>query len=519
MNGVIGMTELALATELSAEQREYLELVRGSSESLLTVINDILDFSKVEAGMLDLDPQPFALRDAIGDALRTTAYRAHDRGIEIMCDVDDDIPDRLVGDSGRLRQVVLNLVTNAIKFTLEGEVILSIRQCTGENSRPGMLEFSVRDTGIGIPKDKQAAVFEAFSQADCSTTRRFGGTGLGLSISSKLVALMGGRIWLESELNRGTTVHFTVQLGIGEPSKEAPAHEGDLLGREILVVDDNATNRRILEKSLLRWRAIPFLADGAVAALAELDKRAKPFDLVLLDAQMPGIDGFELAERIRSSHARQPLIAMLSSGGHTRDIALCRKAGINLYLPKPIKGADLLTAIRGLLQDHDGSSDLSNLLAELPAGSVNLQSPQSASLHVLLAEDNPINQILTERLLAKSGHTVSMVANGRLAVEAFSACEFDLILMDVQMPEMDGFEAVRLIRALEGNLPVPKHTPIVGLTAHAMEGYRDLCLAAGMDGYLAKPISAARLTAAMEEAVAAGKPLRDVTQRDFMPQA
>jgi signal transduction histidine kinase/CheY-like chemotaxis protein len=504
MNGVIGMTELALATDLSSEQREYLEVVLSSGESLLTVINDILDFSKVEAGMLDLEPRPFALRDSISDALRTIAFRAHDRGIELMYDVDEDVPDDLVGDSGRLRQVILNLVSNAIKFTIEGEVIVRARKWVNEEGKPGLLQFSVHDTGIGIPVDKQTAVFEAFSQADYSTTRRFGGTGLGLTICSKLVELMGGNIWLESEVDRGTTVHFTVQLDIGEPSQGSASEERDLHGLEILVVDDNATNRQILLKSLLRWRAVPTMADGALAALAQFDGRVRPFDLVLLDAQMPGIDGFELAERFRSSHSQQPLIAMLSSGGHTGDVAHCRKAGINLYLSKPIKSADLLTAIQKLIQQQRGQ------LLELPtAEKAIIQPSQTSRLRVLIAEDNLVNQTLTDRLLTKSGHTVSLAGNGRLAVEAFASGEFDLILMDIQMPEMDGFEAVRLIRTLEKSSREPKHTPILGLTAHAMEGYRDQCLAAGMDGYLTKPISAASLTTAIDEVIAesASKPI------------
>jgi signal transduction histidine kinase/DNA-binding response OmpR family regulator len=502
MNGVIGMTELALATDLSSEQREYLEVVLSSGESLLTVINDILDFSKVEAGMLDLDPRPFALRDSISDALRTIAFRAHDRGIELMYDVDEDVPDGLVGDSGRLRQVILNLVSNAIKFTMEGEVIVRVRRCLNEDGKPGPLQFSVHDTGIGIPADKQMAVFDAFSQADYSTTRRFGGTGLGLTISSKLVALMGGDIWLESEVNQGTTVHFTVPLDIGEQSSAGGTEEDALRGLEILVVDDNATNRQILEKSLQRWGVVPVVVEGALAALAEFDRRTQPFDLILLDSQMPGTDGFELAERIRSSHSQQPLIAMLSSGGHTGDVARCRKAGINLYLSKPIKSADLLSAIQRLMQHPGGGASVS--MAELPppVQRLILQPAQSRSLRVLVAEDNVVNQRLAERLLTNSGHTVSLAANGRLAVDAFSSSEFDLILMDVQMPEMDGFEAVRIIRTMEEHSPDAKHTPILGLTAHAMEGYRDQCLAAGMDGYLAKPISAARLTTAIDEVIA-----------------
>ena len=498
MNGVIGMTELALDTDLTIEQRGYLQLALNSGESLLTVVNDILDFSKIEAGKLVVDPRPFQLRHSIGDALSTIAFKAHDKNVELTFDADEDVPENLVGDSGRLRQVILNLVSNAIKFTSEGEVNVEVRRAVEESSEPGALRFSIRDTGIGIPADKQETVFNAFAQADSSTTRRFGGTGLGLAICSKLVLLMGGRIWLESAVNKGTTVHFTLPLRVG--GSVAAPDEGALAGADILVIDDNATSRGILQRSLGRWQARATVAEGAIAALTVIANRDQPFDVIVLDTRMAEIDGFELTRQIREAHPEQPLIAMLSSGAQRGDVALCRQAGINLYLSKPIKSADLLTAIQDLMRMRiagPGAPDsLSNHTTRPSA------NPEGRALRVLVAEDNLINQKLTERLLVKSGHIVSVVGDGRLAVETCSRREFDLILMDVQMPEMDGFEAVRLIREQETNHPWRKRTPILALTAHAMEGHREECLAAGMDGYLSKPISAARLTDVIEELLA-----------------
>jgi PAS domain S-box-containing protein len=511
MNGILGMTELALDTDLNREQREYLEMVKVSADGLLHVINDILDFSKIEAGKLDLQPAVFDLRSSLGDTMKTLATRAHEKGLELAFRVSPEIPRSLVGDLGRLRQVIVNLVGNAIKFTEHGEVIVEVRSTSLPASIEGLadpagsatwlpveaqLEFAVRDTGIGIPSDRQQAIFNAFEQADASAARRYGGSGLGLAISSRVVGLMGGRIWVESREGRGSTFFFTVPLGVWEEqtggTSAALAFLRDL---PVLVVDDNATNRRILGEMLLSWHMKPTVVDGGLAALAQLDEATAagaPYRLVLLDAVMPEIDGFTVAEHMRRHpHLVGRIIMMLSSASYNEDIERCRAAGISVHQRKPIKQSDLLDAILDALgrepEVATGCAGGSQLGGGLP------------SLRILVAEDNPVNQKLTLRLLQKLGHAVTIAGNGRETLQALGAQSFDVVLMDVQMPEMDGIEATRLIRERERRSG--GHVPIIAMTAHAMKGDKERCLAAGMDGYVPKPVGTKNLLRVIAESL------------------
>jgi len=494
MNGVLGMAELALDTELTPEQRDYIAMVKSSGESLLAVINDILDFSKIEAGRLDLAPLDFCLNDCLVDTLRVVAAKAHEKGLELVCDVADDVPAYVNGDALRLRQVVLNLVNNAVKFTERGEVVLSA-SVDGD-----LIRFSVRDTGIGIPADKQRQIFEPFCQADGATTRKFGGTGLGLTISTQLAALMGGSIWLESEPGVGTTVYFTVrfQPAVAEQSAEGAGLPGPE-GLRILVVDDNATNRRILERQLEKWGAIPVLAAGGAEALELLHAAEAPFALIITDCHMPGMDGFTLTAELQNRWSfYRGRVLMLSSASSAGDAAHCQRMGVTRHVVKPVKGPDLLDAICHMIND---ASALANLeLAVRTAPPVPRVAP-ARRLRILLAEDNVVNQRVGLRMLERLGHVVTVASDGRAAVEQWAPGRFDLILMDVQMPEMDGFEATSAIRALGGA------TPIIALTAHAMAGDRERCLRNGMDGYLQKPIQPKELAALLSEQMDA-KPLR-----------
>jgi two-component system sensor histidine kinase/response regulator len=489
MNGVMGMLHLALDTELTAEQREYLEVAKTSTDALLAVINDILDFSKIEAGKLDLDPIAFQLGDSFADMLASLTLRAHAKGLELVLDIAPDIPDELVGDVGRLRQIVVNLVGNAIKFTERGEVVVRV-SLESAAERDLVLHCAVADTGDGIPPEKQTLVFDAFAQADMSSTRRHGGTGLGLAISSRLTSLMSGRIWLESQVGRGSTFHFTAQVKrASKPaSAPAPARLMELRGLRMLVVDDNATNRRILSELLTRWEAVPIAVDGGPPALIELDRAliaGTPFSLILLDAQMPEMDGFALAEQI---FARPGLatatVMMLSSAGQRGDAARCREIGISAYLTKPIRPSELLhamgLALQGRIEPQGAHLVTRHTIRE--------SAPDSRpGLKILVAEDNPVNQQLAVRLLQKRGHTVVVAQDGQEALVALARDRFDLILMDVQMPGMGGFEATTAIRERERE--TGGRIPIVAMTARAMKGDREACLAAGMDAYVAKPIS------------------------------
>ena len=493
MNGILGMTELTLDTELSPRQREYLGLVRLSAESLLTVINDILDFSKIEAGMLHLDPFPFALRDSLGDTLKTLATRAQQKGLELAFRVRPGLPDALVGDAGRLRQILVNLVGNAIKFTECGEVVVDVRadELTGDTV---VLHLTVADTGIGIAPEKLDRIFEAFTQADNSTTRRYGGTGLGLTISSRLAGLMGGRIWAESVPDQGSTFHFTARFARNRGGSKVwePTRLECLLGLPVLVVDDNATNRCILEEVLTQWRMTPMTVAHGEDALTLLNQAAalgKPFRLVLLDGQMPEMDGLTLARKIRAVPALAGTTAiLLSSAGPLVRSADYQTAGIAACLMKPVKQSELLNTILTAL----GGPALAR------ASRARVRGPRAGRvLRVLVVEDNAVNQTLAIHLLENEGHTVTVAGNGREALAVLERQEFDLVLMDVQMPEMDGLEATKWIRGLEAG--TGRHLPIIALTAHALKKDKTLCLEAGMDAYLAKPIEADELRRVVAE--------------------
>jgi signal transduction histidine kinase/CheY-like chemotaxis protein len=493
MNGILGMTELVLDMDLEPVQREYIQLAKSSADSLLTVINDILDFSKIEAGQIDIDPAEFDLRESIGATMKAFAVRAHEKEVELVCDVAADVPGWLVGDAHRLAQIVVNLMGNALKFTHAGEVTVHVALAAQTAGDSGVtIQFSIQDTGIGIATEQQSRVFEAFRQADGSTTRKYGGTGLGLSISSRLVQRMGGRLWLESEEGIGSTFHFTLPFGIA-PARESEngLSMGDLAGLPVLVIDDNGTNRRVLEGMARHWRMVPTAVDGGEAALGVLERaldRGTPFRLVLLDANMPGMDGFQVAERIR---ARPSLagatILMLTSRDRTGDASRCHHLGIAHYLVKPLGQRELLAAMLDAL----GATSLQAPVMAMPVAAATSVS----SLHVLLAEDNRVNQAVAAGLLKRDGHLVTIVENGVAAVAALTTTRFDAVLMDVQMPEMGGFEATAAIRARESI--TGERVRIIAMTAHAMEGDRERCLDAGMDDYVSKPIRQSDLRRAM----------------------
>jgi PAS domain S-box-containing protein len=496
LNGILGMTELLLDTPLNDEQSEYVTMLNSSTDSLLALINDILDFSRIEARKLTLDCIEFRLPDSLGETVRSLAVRAHQKHLELAYEVRPEVPEVLVGDPGRLRQIVVNLVGNAIKFTEKGEVVVRVEVESRDRDRV-LLHFAVKDTGIGIPPAKQQAIFEAFEQADTSTTRRYGGTGLGLAISSQLVNLMGGRIWVESTAARGSAFHFTARLGVGAPSEgQQPAEPVQLRNLPVLIVDDNETSRNILEDILTRWKMYPTSVDGGRSALALLQQRnmaGKRFPLILLDAQMPDLNGFAVAEHLKQDPEWGGATVMLLTSSRQRgDAARCRELGIAAYLVKPIKPSELLEAVLlalGQCAEHSSRRLTTH------------QTLQGAGrkLRVLLAEDNPVNQALVQRLLEKRGHTVEVVRNGLMALEALkspSAAPFDVILMDMQMPEMDGMECTALIREKEAS--AGGHIPIIALTAHAMKGDRERFLAAGMDGYISKPIRAQQLFETLE---------------------
>ena len=504
MNGIIGMTELALDTELSNEQHEYLEMVKTSADYLMAVINDILDFSKIEAGKLDLDPIDFNLRDHLDDTVNALAMRAHSKGLELACHVLADVPEGLVGDPGRLRQIMVNLLGNAIKFTSEGEVVMHVEKQSEENGEV-CLHFAISDTGIGIPADKMDRLFKAFSQIDMSTTRKYGGTGLGLAISSQLVHMMNGKVWVESEDNKGSTFHFTARFSVSKDlsPRRSPAGLAKVQGLSVLVVDDNATNCRILQELLSSWGLKPTITRSgkeALAAMHAAHKEGEPFAIVLLDNMMPEMDGFTLAEQIRQHpELVGATLMMLSSGDRRENAARCHELGMEAYLTKPIRRAELLSTI--LTAVHAGPG------AEGRATTSSHSFGQSQrSLRLLLTEDNLVNQKLAVRLLEKRGHSVVVASNGREAVEILHQQRFDVVLMDVQMPEMDGFEATQIIRARERD--TGGHLPIVAMTAHAMKGDRERCLEVGMDGYISKPLNPTELFEAVESL---GSPLDEAS--------
>ncbi|MGE3805354.1 MAG: response regulator, partial [Gemmataceae bacterium] len=480
MNGVLGMTELALDTELTPLQREYLSMVKSSGEALLTIINEILDFSKIEAGKLELDPQPFSLRDCLGTIMKSLGLRAAEKGLELTYHVAAEAPDTLCGDAGRLRQILVNLVGNAIKFSDRGEVSVCVDQMPLEDSQVG-LSFVVRDRGIGIPAEKLSAIFDPFEQADNSTSRRYGGTGLGLSISKRLVNLMGGHIHASSIVGQGSVFRFDARFAPASPGSVQDLHHPiNFNGSPVLIVDDNDVNRRLLHDFLVSWGLTPTLANGARDALTLVQERTQqgtPFRLILLDAMMPDMDGFELMEQWRADAGFDfSTVVMLSSAGRPEDARRCREFGAD-YLCKPIGQRELLAAVVKAV-DKTARTEESRLAKSAP--------PAVVAGRILLAEDNLVNQKLALRLLEKRGHQVVVADNGRRAVEAVRSQPFDLVLMDVQMPEMDGFQATTAIRAAEGT--GPRHLPIVAMTAHALKGDRERCLEAGMDDYISKPI-------------------------------
>jgi signal transduction histidine kinase/DNA-binding response OmpR family regulator len=524
MNGILGMTQLALDTNLTPEQREYLEMVYSSANGLLGIINDILDFSKIEAGKLELDKIDFSLNDLVYEITKSMALKAHQKGVEIVTDLPKDIPWELFGDPGRLRQILINLIGNALKFTESGKVALNIRNVWQKESEI-CLQFSISDTGIGIPPEKQTLIFEAFSQADTSMTRKFGGTGLGLSISSQLVKLMNGDIWVESpsELRKnhphlpggaGSTFHFTAQFLVQQfqrPKIEFIPVES-LKGLRVLIVDDNRTNRRFLQDLLINWHMKPLVIESGSSIIEILESAANnhlPFDMILLDQHMPDHDGFAVTNliKVNGKYSHIPII-MLTSAGQRGDATRCKELGINGYLFKPIMPSELLAGILMVLslKQEDPSTDIlvtRHTIREAKAIEkiqVDVEAwLKDKQLHILLAEDNIVNQKLATKLLEKMGFLVDVANNGVEALEKWHQKKYDVILMDMQMPELNGFQTTRKIRELEK--PKGYHTPIVALTAHAVKGYREKCLAAGMDSYVSKPINKTELFSAIKEVV------------------
>lgn len=490
MNGIIGMTDLVLESGLRPEQRSDLEMVKSSAESLLMVINDILDFSKIEAGKLDFENVQFDVRESLGEVMKTISFRAHQKGLELAYSVDSAVPVMVLGDPGRLRQVLVNLAGNAVKFTDSGEVIVFVEK-KSEDAGKVVLHFSVADTGAGVPPDKQETIFEAFTQLDGSPTRKAGGTGLGLSISARLVQMMDGNIWMENRPEGpGSIFHFTASFGaVAVGAAGMMLDTKALQGTPVLIVDDNPTNRHLLLEMLKRWGMPSFAVSNGYSALNALrDKAAsgRPIGLVLLDAEMPEINGFETAQRIKREFdlAGTPII-LLTSVGNSGDAATLETAGISARIQKPIRQSELLRSIRTVLENSVRPAlSLQRAVDGEPVGS---RSP----LRILLVEDNPVNQTLAGRLLEKHGHAVTVAHNGREALAALSTKGFDAVLMDLQMPEMDGFTATAAIRA--GEQGTARHLPIIAMTAHAMKGDEDRCLVSGMDAYLSKPIDAEKL--------------------------
>jgi CheY-like chemotaxis protein len=469
--------------------------------SLLTLIDDILDFSKIESGQFELDLAEFELEPSVVEVMRILAIGAQQQGLELAYQIEADVPDTLIGDVGRIRQVLLNLVGNAIKFTSRGEVVVRVKNelRTGDAVR---LHVTVQDTGIGIPAEKQAAIFDAFTQADSSTTRKYGGTGLGLTISAQLVSMMGGRLWVDSRLGIGSTFHFTIDLGVSQGAvSRKPPIPAMLEGKLVLVVDDNATNCQILQQTLLAWKMRPTLATSGLAALALLKLAATvgaPFPLVLLDSQMPDIDGFTVVERIKSNRKlANTALVMCLSNYLPGDLSRCRALDVAAHLLKPVAPSELLEAIvRALHLVKDRAAT-----AEPTTGST--AHEQRRPLRILLVEDNPVNQAVALHLLTRAGHTVVIAEDGLEALAAFDRETFDLVFMDLQMPKMGGFEATARIRDREKTTKT--HLPIIALTAHAMIGDRDRCLASGMDGFVSKPVLLADLFRAIDETMAASE--------------
>jgi CheY-like chemotaxis protein len=510
MNGVIGMTGLLLDTKLNPEQRQFAESVRNSAEYLMTVINDILDFSKIEAGKLAFEVLDFDLVETVESTLDMLAERAQGKGIELADGIASDVPTRLRGDPGRLRQVLANLLGNAIKFTEHGEVVVRV-QLESETATHAVVRFNVIDTGIGIPPDVQGRLFQSFSQADNSTTRKYGGTGLGLAISKQLVGLMHGQIGVQSEAGKGATFWFTVQFEkqTGDP-KPAKKTIGDLFNLRVLVVDDNATNRQILRHQIFAWKMRKGSAASGLEAIKILRAAAEagePYDLALLDMQMPEMDGMTLAKAIKADPAiAQTRLIMLTSLGHRFSAGELRAVGLDAYLIKPVKHSQLFDCLVDVIGRDKAES---SFVETSDAPSVPEQEALPfRRLHILVAEDNQVNQKVAVAQLQKLGCTVDVVANGLEALDALPLVKYDLIFMDCQMPEMDGYETTRIIRQREQDREHPCHwsapVHLVAMTANAMQGDREKCLAAGMDDYISKPMRLTELRAAIERAVAIG---------------
>jgi two-component system, sensor histidine kinase and response regulator len=493
LNAIIGMTELVLSGRVRQRQTEFLKMVFESGEALLDVINDVLDFSKVEAGKLELESEPFRLRDCLGDVMRSLAHRSRNVDLEMASDIHPDVPETLIGDAGRLRQIVVNLIGNSLKFTESGEVVLEVRVISRTDSDVE-LEFAVRDTGIGIPDAKLSRIFEAFEQVDTTLTRRFGGTGLGLAICRKLTELMGGKIWVESRLGQGSTFYFTTRFPF---VPEAPASQtsASMVGARVLIVDDNQTTRRILTDMLSSWEMVPTGVSRAREAIDLLERESRsetPFQLLLTDVHMPDVDGFTLVETIRENPATMELPVILLTSTHVQEeLDQCERLRVTSHVAKPVKQSDLLEAITSSLCRARGT--------ERAVVSAMDSAPPLPRLRILLAEDSIMNQKLALGLLG-ADHDVTVASDGRQAVNLVEQESFDVVLMDVQMPVMDGLEATRLIRGQERR--TDRHVPIVAMTAHAMKGDRERCLAAGMDFYVSKPIRAARLFEALQAATA-----------------
>ena len=498
LNGIFGMTELALDTKLSSEQHEYIDAIKASAESLMKIISDILDFSKIEARMLDLEHIDFNLYECVENSVDALAMKAHEKRLELVYQVPPHFSYTVVGDPGRLRQVLINLVNNAIKFTEKGEVVVSMEE-ESKTEEKVYLHFSVTDTGVGIPKAKQRVIFDAFAQVDGSMSRKYGGSGLGLAIAAQLIELMGGRIWIESKVGKGSTFHFTVCFGLkkGPEEKLVPVELGDLKNIPVLVVDDNATNRRVLKEMLSSWHMKPTEVESGEAALARMKqakKSGKPFDIVLIDSFMPEMDGFTLAEKIKQDpNLAKSIIMMLTSAGRRGDAVRCRKLNITAYLVKPIKQSELLNALMLVLGTAPKGKEPVPLITRY------FIRESRRRLCILLAEDNIINQKMVVRMLEKQGHKVVVAKDGREALDSLEKQSFDLVLMDVQMPGMDGFEATAAIREKEKE--TGGHIPIVAMTAHAMKGDRERCLGAGMDDYVSKPIQPEQLLKAIDRVV------------------
>jgi PAS domain S-box-containing protein len=491
MNAILVTTDLLVETELTAKQTEYLHMMKTSAHSLLRVINDLLDFSKIEAGKLTLDAIPFNLDDRFGRVLKPQALRAHQKGLELACALDPKVPDILIGDPNRLGQIITNLVSNAVKFTERGEVVVRV-EVASRTADQIELHVAVRDTGIGIPADKLQVIFQPFEQVDRSTTRKYGGTGLGLSIAAKLVALMGGHTWVESELGQGSTFHFTARFEVGQNlvGGLAQVRLASLRDVPVLVVDDSATSRQILAEALQHWHMRPTAVGGAQAALEALRQAAAvgtPFPLVLADAHMPDRDGFALAAALREHpELTRGIVLMLSSTDGPDQVARCHELGVTCWISKPILPSELRDILLSALRQPSG---------EATSGPPSLSSASGHSLRVLVTEDNLISQILLVDLLEKLGHTVVAASSGPEALDTLEKQPFDVVLMDVQMPMMSGFEVTAQIRAREK--ATGKHVAIIAVTAYAMQGDRERCLQAGMDDYLTKPLQVADLMAAL----------------------